>query len=74
MAIVMPTAIPRRRAPKMTAKASYMKTLLLWSFVSPMALRTPNSQRFSLMFAVVEMSKRKKERVRAIKPTMPTNI
>lgn len=72
--MVKPTVIPRTRAPNMTAKASYMKTLLLWSLVSPMALRTPNSHKFSLMFAVVDMSKRKKERVRAIKPTMPTNI
>lgn len=66
--------IPRRRAPKITAKASYIKTRLLWLLVRPIARRTPNSQRFSLMLAVVEISKRKKERVRAIVPTIPTKI
>jgi len=39
-----------------------------------MALRTPNSQRFSFMFAVVEISKRKKDKVRAMKPTTPMKI
>jgi hypothetical protein len=39
-----------------------------------MALSTPNSQRFSFMLAVVEISKRKKDKVRAIKPTTPINI
>lgn len=69
-----PTSIPRVNAPNITAKASYMYTLLLCCISSPMALRTPYSHRFSLMFAVVEISKRKKERVSAMKPMIDTKI
>lgn len=73
-ATVSPTAIPSRSAPKMTAKASYMKTRRLWSFVRPMARSTPNSHRFSLMLAVVEINSKKNARVSAMKPTIPTKI
>ncbi len=71
-ATVRPTIIPRVKAPNITANASYINTLLVCSLVSPIALMTPNSQRFSLMFEVVEMSKRKKARVNAIIPTIVT--
>lgn len=35
-----------------------------------MALRTPNSQKLSLMFALVEVKSKKKARIRAIVPTI----
>jgi len=74
MATVSPTTIPNVNAPNITANASYINTLLVCSLVRPIALMTPNSQRFSLIFDVVEMSSKKKVRVRAIVPTIITNI
>lgn len=65
--------IPSDKAPNITANASYIKTLFVCSLVRPIALMTPNSHRFSLMFDVVEISNRKKDNVKAIVPTMMTN-
>lgn len=66
--------MPSSKAPNITENASYMNTRRAWSLVKPMARSTPNSQRFSLMLAVVEISSRKNESVSAMNPTMPTKI
>lgn len=66
--------IPSDNAPKMTANASYIKTLFVYSLVNPIALITPNSHKFSLIFEVVEIKSKKNDSVKAIVPTIITNI
>lgn len=71
---IRPTRVPRRREQVMTMYCSYMKTLRPWVLLSPIALKQPYSQMFSLMFYVVETISKKKARQRAMAPTTPTKI
>ena len=73
MATTNPIIIPNTNELIMTENASYMKTLLLCFYVRPTALRTPNSQMFSLMFWDVEISNKKNANIKAIRPIISTN-
>ena len=68
-----PIREPMIRAVRMTEYCSYMKHLIPWFLVRPMARRQPYSQTFSRMLLVVEIRSRKKERVMLMTPTTRVN-
>ena len=65
--------MPRINAETTVENASYKSMLKHCVLLRPMAFSTPNSQKLSRMFALVEVSKRKKARIRAIMPTIRLN-
>ena len=71
---INPTMVPRKRDERITLYYSYIKHLIPWLLVKPIALRQPYSQIFSLMFWVVDIKSKKKASIKAIAPTTATNI
>ena len=65
---MIPILTPKILAAKITRKASYMNTRYPSAFVSPTDLSTPYSQIFSLMLAVVAMSRTKNTMISEIMP------
>ncbi len=69
-AIINPIAIPSISALITVENVSYSSIFQHYVLFIPIAFKTPNSQKLSLMFAFVDVSNKKKAKMRAMIPTM----